>query len=181
MMRARCQTGASFSGMPLTSPSEPVGSATSPDRGGKSGFPASALAPLLGAAGSPASVLAPLLGELPPSAAEGFDRSSACLLSGLSSPSSATKPPTGRARMLYWVPLRTRLHSTGPMPMENSLTCTPQSFATMKCPNSWMAITALNTNTAAIKVTIKDISSPYRCALTKARAILSHSYTSARV
>ena len=124
---------------------------------------------------------APLSGELPPSAAEGFDRSSACLLSGLSSPSSATKPPTGRARMLYWVPLRTHLHSTGPMPMENSLTCTPQSFATMKWPNSWMAITALNTNTAAIKVTIKDISSPYRCALTKARAILSHSYTSARV
>ena len=134
MMMARCQTGASFSGVPFTSPSETT---------------------------------------------ERF--SSACLLSGLSSPSSATKPPTGRARMLYWVPLRTRLHSTGPMPMENSLTCTPQSFATMKWPNSWMAITALNTNTAAIKVTIKDISSPYRCALTKARAILSHSYTSARV
>ena len=52
--------------------------------------------------------------------------------------------------MLYWVPLRTRLHSTGPMPMENSLTCTPQSFATMKWPNSWMAITALNTNTVML-------------------------------
>ena len=154
MMRARCQTGASFRGIPA-------------------GFSSSGEVS--------AMPRAPLSGELPPSAAEGFDCSSACLLSGLSSPSSATKPPTGRARMLYWVPLRTRLHSTGPMPMENSLTCTPQSFATMKWPNSWMAITALNTNTAAIKVTIKDISSPYRCALTKARAILSHSYTSARV
>ena len=32
------------------------------------------------------------------------------------------------------------------MPMENSLTRMPQSFATAKWPNSWMAITALNTN-----------------------------------
>ena len=137
MMRARCQTAASFSGLP-------TGCA------GASSFPA------------------PPSGEPSASAHEGgvwgsaSGRSpfSACWLSGLSSPSSATNPPTGSARRLYWVPFCVFLSRTGPMPMENSLTCTPQSLATAKWPNSWMAITALNTSTAAKRVMIKDIASP---------------------
>ena len=44
--------------------------------------------------------------------------------------------------------------------MANSFTCTPLSFATKKWPNSWIAITALNTSTAAIKVIKTDINSP---------------------
>ena len=69
------------------------------------------------------------------------------------------------------------------MPMENSLTRMPQSFATAKWPNSWMAITALNTNSAASSVIKTDIRTPknQRCARTNSRAMRSHSYTSLRV
>ncbi len=48
------------------------------------------------------------------------------------------------------------------MPMENSLTWTPQSFATAKWPNSWMAMTAPKmTSSAAAKVIKTDIQFSY--------------------
>ena len=46
------------------------------------------------------------------------------------------------------------------MPMENSLTWTPQSFATAKWPNSWIAMTAPKMSSAATKVMKTDIISP---------------------
>ena len=92
MMSARCQTGASLRGLPV-------------------GWESSS------------SFEAPPSGE--PSAPERWLRGcssrsersspSACWLSGLSSPSSATKPPTGRARRLYVVHLfeQHRPHADG--------------------------------------------------------------------
>ncbi len=47
-----------------------------------------------------------------------------------SSPSMAQKPPIGTALSVYSVSPRFRLKSTGPMPMANSLTRMPRSFAT---------------------------------------------------
>ena len=66
-----------------------------------------------------------------------------------SSPSMAQKPPMGRARMVNWVPfLPIFFHSTGPMPMANSWTVTPQRRAAMKCPHSWAAIRMPNSKIA---------------------------------
>ena len=45
----------------------------------------------------------------------------------------------GSSRQEYWVSSVSLCQSRGPMPMENSLTRTPQSFAAMKWPNSWTA------------------------------------------
>ena len=57
-----------------------------------------------------------------------------------SSPSMAQKPPMGSSRKEYWVSPVSLCQIRGPMPMENSLTRTPQSFAAAKWPNSWTAI-----------------------------------------
>ena len=61
-----------------------------------------------------------------------------------SSPSMAQKPPMGKARREYTVSPFCREKSWGPMPMANSFTRTPRSLATMKCPNSWTAMSTPN-------------------------------------
>ena len=53
-----------------------------------------------------------------------------------SSPSMAQKPPTGNSRREYCVSPFCFFHRAGPMPMENSLTRTPQALAAMKWPSS---------------------------------------------
>ena len=57
-----------------------------------------------------------------------------------SSPSMAQKPPQGMARRAYSVSPFCFFHRAGPMPMENSLTVTPQALAARKWPSSWTAI-----------------------------------------
>jgi hypothetical protein len=42
----------------------------------------------------------------------------------------------------------------GPMNMANSLTCTPESFAVMKWPNSWIKIKKLKIRIAKIMLII---------------------------
>ena len=56
------------------------------------------------------------------------------------SPSMAQKPPMGSSRREYCVSPFSRFQRQGPMPMENSLTWTPQSFAARKWPSSWTAM-----------------------------------------
>src|SRR5882672_1202640 len=51
---------------------------------------------------------------------------------------------TGIARMAYRVPPRTVDHSRGPPPIENSITRTPNSLASAKCPASCGAIRSRN-------------------------------------
>src|SRR5699024_3196944 len=55
----------------------------------------------------------------------------------------------GSSRNEYWVSSVSRCHTRGPMPMENSLTRTPQSFAAAKWPNSWTAISTPKIKIAA--------------------------------
>ena len=56
----------------------------------------------------------------------------------------AQKPPMGRMRSEYCVSPFCFLNITGPMPIENSSTRTPQALAVAKWPNSWMAISTPN-------------------------------------
>ena len=65
------------------------------------------------------------------------------------SPSMAQKPPMGSRRQEYWVSPFWRFQRQGPMPMENSLTWTPQSFAARKWPSSWTAMRMPKTRMAA--------------------------------
>ena len=97
-----------------------------------------------------------------------------------SSPSMAQKPPTGKARREYWVSPRCFFHSTGPMPMANSLTRTPQALAARKCPSSWTAIKIPNTSRAAMIYTIMYASSFSGCHRAARRDALSASSISAR-
>ena len=48
----------------------------------------------------------------------------------------AVMQPNGSSFRQYSVPLCSCLRRVGPMPIQNSLTCTPPRFAVMKCPNS---------------------------------------------
>ena len=75
----------------------------------------------------------------------------------------AQKPPTGNSRREYCVSPFCFFHRAGPMPMENSLTRTPQALAAMKCPSSWTAMSTPNTSMAAKIYTIPT-TPLWRCA-----------------
>ena len=53
-----------------------------------------------------------------------------------SSPSIFTYPPIGKSRSVYFVSPRVKSTILGPIPIANSCTFTPTSFATPKCPSS---------------------------------------------
>ena len=48
----------------------------------------------------------------------------------------AQYPPIGRIRIAYFVPLNSFEKIAGPIPIANSYTSMPLSFASKKCPNS---------------------------------------------
>ena len=58
--------------------------------------------------------------------------------------------------MEYWVSPLCHFTMAGPINMENSLTCTPESLAAIKWPSSWMKIRKLKIRIAIIiaKITL---------------------------
>lgn len=63
-----------------------------------------------------------------------------------SSPPKATNHPRGIALILYLVPDLSvqKIKSLGGIPSQNSLTWTPDFFAAIKCPSSWIMTKTIN-------------------------------------